>query len=70
MALMIVGAVLLLPPVADIFLVDAKIAGLPIVMVYIFVVWIMLIAGAASLSRSLRDGDEPVPTAEAAESEA
>ena len=56
-ALVIAGAVLLLPPVAGIFLVDGRVGGLPTPVVYIFVVWIALIAGAFALSRPLLDGD-------------
>ncbi len=68
MVLMIVGAVLFLPPVAGVFLIDGTIAGLPIPLFYLFAVWIVLIAAAAALSRSLREGEESSPTAEAVES--
>ena len=64
-ALLIVGTVLLTPPVVGIALVDGNVAGLPVPLLYVFVVWILLIAGAAALSRSLRDGDDSVPTADA-----
>ena len=53
------GLILLTPPVAGIFQLDAKIAGLPFTGVYLFVVWALLIAGAAALSRRLRDDGEP-----------
>lgn len=69
MALMIIGAVLLLPPVAGIFLIDGSIADLPIPMLYVFAVWIILIAAAAALSRSLREGEEPPQTNAAGESD-
>ena len=53
------GLILLIPPVAGVFHLDAKIAGVPFTLVYLFAVWALLIAGAAALSRRLRDGDEP-----------
>jgi hypothetical protein len=53
------GLVLLIPPVAGVFHIDAKIAGVPFTLVYLFAVWALLIAGAAALSRRLRDGGEP-----------
>ncbi len=53
------GLILLTPPVAGIFHLDVKIAGIPFTLVYLFAVWALLIAGAAALSRRLRDGGEP-----------
>ena len=67
--LAIVGTVVLMPPVAEIFLIDGKVAGLPIPLLYVFIVWIGLIVAAAKLARPLRDGDDPGPVAEVAESE-
>ena len=54
----LVGLILLTPPIAGIFQLDAKIAGMPFTGVYLFLVWAILIAGAAMLSRQLRDHDE------------
>ena len=54
----LVGLILLMPPVAGGFHLEIMIAGLPFTGVYLFVVWAMLIAGAAALSRRLRDGDD------------
>ena len=45
--LLIVGAVLLLPPVGSISLIEGSLAGLPIPVVYVFAVWALLIAAAA-----------------------
>ena len=53
------GVILLTPPVAGIFQLDAKIAGMPFTLLYLFAVWAILIAGAAALSRQLRGQDEP-----------
>jgi len=55
----LVGLILLTPPVAGIFQLDAKIAGVPFTAVYLFAVWALLIAGAAALSRQLHNGVEP-----------
>ena len=50
----LLGAVLLLPPVAGIFQLDVRIAGIPFTAVYLFVAWGALIVGAARLARGLR----------------
>jgi hypothetical protein len=60
----LVGLILLTPPVAGVFQLEAKIAGVPFAVIYLFVVWALLIAGAAVLSRRLRNGDEPVAAQE------
>ena len=54
----LVGLILLMPPVAGVFHLNTTIAGLPFTVVYLFAVWAALIAGAAALSRRLRDGGE------------
>lgn len=54
-ALLLVGTILLLPPIAGISLTDGKIAGVPVSLLYIFVVWAFLIVGAAILARPLRN---------------
>lgn len=53
----LVGALLLTPPLAGIFQIDARIGGVPFLLVYLFAVWAALIAGAAALSRRLREAD-------------
>ena len=55
----LVGFILLTPPVAGIFQLETKIAGMPFTALYLFAIWAMLIAGAAVLSRQLRDHNEP-----------
>ncbi|MEM7428336.1 MAG: hypothetical protein AAF441_19775 [Pseudomonadota bacterium] len=52
--MLIIGAVLLLPPVGSIALVDVKLGGLPAPVVYVFSVWALLIAGAAALAGTLQ----------------
>lgn len=56
-ALILVGTVLLLPPLATIFLIDGKLAGVPITFLYILLVWGLLIIGGAVLARPLREND-------------
>ena len=47
------GFVLLIPPVIGLFATDATVFGAPLVLVYLFGVWLGLIAVAAVLSRRL-----------------
>ncbi len=51
----VLGAVLLMPPVAGIFRLDAKIGGLPLGIIYVFLIWALLIVGTALLAPRLRD---------------
>lgn len=60
-ALVLVGTILLLPPVAGISHVDSKIGGIPVSLLYVFTVWAFLIAGAAALSRALLDSQSAAP---------
>ncbi len=55
--LLLIGSVLLLPPVAGVSLIDIKLAGVPFALIYIFAVWALLIAGAALLARPLQSSD-------------
>ncbi|MEM7508358.1 MAG: hypothetical protein AAF415_16620 [Pseudomonadota bacterium] len=64
--LLLLGVVLLMPPAAAIFNLDARIGGLPLTLVYLFAVWAGLIVLTALLSRQLgaidrpgADGDDP-----------
>lgn len=63
-ALLIAGAVLLTPPLAGISLIDGSIGGLPIPLLYVFAVWILLISGAALLSRPLVESDDQAGSTE------
>jgi uncharacterized protein (DUF58 family) len=65
MILPLIGVFLLLPPVAQIFEIHASIAGLPLVLVYIFAVWAGLIVGTAVLARSLRNAEPGQPPEDA-----
>ena len=53
--LLVFGVVLLIPPFAGIFQLDLRIAGIPFTALYLFVVWGVLIACAAALSRRMGD---------------
>lgn len=62
------GALLLMPPIISLFVVNASIAGVPLIVVYLFGTWVALIGGAAWLARRLaaseadpeqRDAGEP-----------
>ena len=55
LVLLLVGSLLLISPLAGVFQVDIKLAGVPFTLVYLFVVWGILIAGALALSHRLRD---------------
>ncbi len=60
--LLLVGLILVTPPVGGIFHLDLKLAGVPFTMIYLFVVWAGLITGAALLSRRLNRDPEATPT--------
>ena len=57
--LLLVGLLFLLPPFADIGLIDGFVFGIPIPLLYVFLVWAVLIIGGAVLSRPLRAFDHP-----------
>jgi hypothetical protein len=57
-ALVWVGIAFLMPPIAGISLIDDNVGGIPFPLLYVFIVWAVLIAGAAALARPLRDSDK------------
>ena len=57
-ALLLVGTVVLMPPVIGMSLIDGSVGGIPIPVLYVFVIWSALIGGAAALGRPLIDTDE------------
>ena len=63
-ALLLLGGVLLLPPIGAIFRLDTTLFGVPFPLAYIFVVWVLLIVGGALLVKPLQDGDVPHPIAD------
>jgi len=63
MVLLVLGVALLMPPLAAIFHVESKVGGIPVTLVYLFLVWAGLIVGACLQARRLRamigDKDDP-----------
>ena len=57
-ALLIVGAVLLMPPIVRTSLFEGSIFGIPYTVFYMFTVWAILIIGAAIIAPRLRDSDK------------
>ncbi|MGF1502530.1 MAG: hypothetical protein ACFBSD_12000 [Paracoccaceae bacterium] len=60
----VLGTLLLMPPVAQAFAVEGRLFGVPIVILYVFVVWGALILLAARLAGRLRDAGAPEDEAE------
>jgi len=58
-ALLLLGIVLLMPPMVRIAQIDVTVFGLPFALVYLFSVWALLVIGAAFLARPLRDSEKP-----------
>ena len=56
LVLLLVGCLLLMPPLAGIFQLDIRVLGIPFTGFYLFGVWAALIVGAALLSRRIRQG--------------
>jgi hypothetical protein len=56
------GVFLLMPPIITLFAVGIDIAGMPLIVIYVFGVWAALIACAALLARRL-DPLQPEPPA-------
>ena len=56
--LLVLGVALLLPPLAGIFQLDAKLGGIPVTLVYLFAVWGVLILAAAWLASALSESDD------------
>ena len=56
--LLLLGIVFLVSPVAAIFQIDAKLIGVPVTLIYLFVVWAAMIVGARFLSHRLGQLEE------------
>ncbi len=65
MVLLLVGTALLMPPLIGVSLLDAKIAGIPAPLVYVFGVWALLIGIAFSLAGPLAESDPGAASPEA-----
>ena len=59
---LLLGIVLLMPPIAGIFEIEALVFGLPATLIYLFVVWAGLIIATAILARALMRSDTPPET--------
>jgi hypothetical protein len=59
LVLPLAGLVLVGPPVINLFTAELTVMGAPLIAVYLFGVWGLLIAGALWLSRRLREDDRP-----------
>ncbi len=57
-ALLIIGVVLLMPPIVRTSLFEGNIFGIPYTVFYMFSVWAFLIVGAAIMAPRLRDNDK------------
>jgi hypothetical protein len=55
----IFGLFLLMPPVISLFAVPADVAGVPLLVLYLFAVWLALVLGAALLGRLLEPRTAP-----------
>lgn len=55
--LLVLGLLLLMPPLAIVFHLETKIAGIPFTLVYLFGVWAILILAAMRISRRMRDDE-------------
>lgn len=51
------GLILLMPPVAAVFALPAHLAGVPLAVAYVFLVWAVLILGARLIGRRLQSKD-------------
>lgn len=51
--LTVAGAMLIMPPLALVFQWHMRLFGLPVAVIYIFVVWAALVAGARALARRM-----------------
>lgn len=61
----LLGLFLLMPPVITLFVAALDIGGVPLIVVYVFGVWLSLIAGAGLLARRLARPDPGAPPGEA-----
>ncbi len=55
LALSIFGAILIVPPLLNVFNVEVLIFGAPLIIIYLFSLWILLIIATFFLSRHLSD---------------
>jgi hypothetical protein len=58
------GAMLILPPLALLFQLERRFLGIPAEVIYLFLCWVALVAGAFWLSRRLPREPEAEPASE------
>jgi hypothetical protein len=58
----LLGLFLLMPPMIALFAVPLDIAGVPLIVAYLFGVWLALVLGAALLGRALLPREPASPT--------
>ena len=58
----LIGLFLLMPPAITLFVGPYDVAGVPLIVAYLFGVWAALVAGAALLARRIGRGDEHTGT--------
>jgi len=63
----ILGLFLFMPPVITLFVARVHLAGVPLIVAYLFGVWLALIVCAALLARRLGQRPTPAPPAESRE---
>lgn len=57
--LTLAGALLFMPPLASVFQIQRRLLGLPAEVIYLFVCWVLLVAGAWWLGKRLpREGED------------
>ena len=57
--LTLLGCVLLLPPLASVFALDARVLGVPLTLGYLFFVWAVLIVLTWRLAHRMEDDSPP-----------
>lgn len=57
--LAVVGLFLLMPPVVGLFATPVSLAGVPLIVLYLFAVWLGLVLAAARLGRTLEAAAPP-----------
>jgi hypothetical protein len=55
----LLGVVLLMPPAVTLFVTDARIGGMPLIVAYLFAVWLALIGCARLLAHRLDPPPDP-----------
>jgi uncharacterized membrane protein len=60
-ALPVFGAAMIFPPIVRVFAPDARLFGVPIIVIYLFAIWMMFIIATYFLSRRLKQSDVDQP---------